>query len=62
MSAFLEQYEDEDGVFTELGEESWPVGALEVLILEVWWCWSGGEEEGKWEIWFGFFARGEQQM
>ena len=54
MSKFLRPCGNEDGEFTEVGEESWPVGAWEVVIFGgwwCWWCWSGG----KVEIWVRLF-------
>ena len=54
VSKFLRPCGNEDGEFTEVGEESWPVGAWEVVIFGgwwCWWCWSGG----KVEIWVRLF-------
>ena len=33
VGAFFKQSGKEDGEFTELGEESWPVGVLEMVII-----------------------------
>ncbi len=56
VGVFFRPCGKEDGEFTELGEELWPLGGLEVGIFGGRWWRSGVEEEGKWRFGFGFFG------